>query len=144
MAVHPSRGGRSVVFARGAALATFCSLLLLTTALEMDPDGDHHEDATGAARSGGRVDVGAYDAAAGGAWGPRRALTSQYTGPRDTQPIAHQGASGRRTIISQANHGALAVEFKTVLTFSLPLVRAPRALGGRRYSREGDHWEREE
>ena len=69
--------------------------------------------------------------------GPRRTLTSQYTGPRSgggaatgaqtVQPLAHTGM-GRRTIISQANAGALAVEFKTVLTFSLPLV----GLRGRR------------
>ena len=126
MVVLPSRGGSSErggastappVVRWRASFATFCSLLLLATAHSNDRD----TSVATAVRRG--LDVGGADDAAANAWRPRRSLTSQYTGPSDSRPIAHHGASGRRTIISQANHGALAVEFKTVLTFSLPLVR---------------------
>ena len=123
-----ARGGGSAtttpVARWGAALLTLATFLLLTNA------------ADSTFQQGG--DVGGVDddwdvtavqqqqptrGRSGLLFAPRRSLTSQYTGPAGSRPIAHQAAAGRRTIISQANVGALAVEFKTVLTFSLPLVR---------------------
>lgn len=119
------REGRSASVRWGATSATLAALLLLTAALRAD-------DTAVRARGGGvdGDDATSLDSSGGRAGAPRRSLTSQYTGPAGNRPIAHQGASGRRTIISQANVGALATEFKTVLTFSLPLVGKKVGGGG--------------
>lgn len=113
----------------GAAPATTAALLLLTITTAVD-DVDAGHAAVNGNDDDATVPTTTLGGWSGSAWAaPRRSLTSQYTGPRDTRAaatIAHQGLPGRRTVISQQNVGALAVEFKTVLTFSLPLVRGVR------------------